>query len=359
MIQLDRHIEILLLSNDCVTVPGLGGFVAHHVDARYDDSDHRFLPPQRTLGFNPRLTLNDNLLTHSYIEAYDLSYPEATRRIEDEVELIKQSIENDGLYELSDIGTLALNADGNYEFSPCEAGVLTPHLYGLSSLEMMPVSATLIDNDKRINEKGSHQSSQSTPFTTHLSLTDDEDKEKTISIRVSVLRNALAIAAAIIAFFFITTPRTTTSDGLQFSDFNPASLTKIVSQMGNSGASTNDKESNGYAVSAREVMINDKDVRSATPNDKDELSIINLPLGSQSGPYWTLVLVAGVTRQGADGLVSDLKVKGFAEGGVLDKKGNSRKVTYGHYATAQEAYNTLSTLRQNPAFRAAWVLEVK
>ena len=30
MIELARHIEILLLENDCVIVPELGGFIAHY-----------------------------------------------------------------------------------------------------------------------------------------------------------------------------------------------------------------------------------------------------------------------------------------------------------------------------------------
>ena len=34
VIELDRHIEILLLKSDCVIVPGLGGVVASHVAAR-------------------------------------------------------------------------------------------------------------------------------------------------------------------------------------------------------------------------------------------------------------------------------------------------------------------------------------
>ncbi len=51
MIELHRHIEILLLDNDCVIIPDFGGFMAHHVEARYDDGDHTFLPPTRTLGF--------------------------------------------------------------------------------------------------------------------------------------------------------------------------------------------------------------------------------------------------------------------------------------------------------------------
>ena len=82
MIKLDRHIEILLLENDCVIVPGLGGFVAHHVSARYDEQDGLFLPPYRTLGFNAQLRMNDSLLVQSYVDAYELSYPEALAQIE-------------------------------------------------------------------------------------------------------------------------------------------------------------------------------------------------------------------------------------------------------------------------------------
>ena len=136
MIDLERHIEILLLDNDCVIVPGLGGFMAHHVDACYDERDHLFLPPQRTLGFNAKLSMNDSLLAQSYVEAYDISYPEAMRCIDDEVNELRQALENDGSYELTDIGKLFLNSDGNIEFEPCEAGILTPQLYGLCGVDI-------------------------------------------------------------------------------------------------------------------------------------------------------------------------------------------------------------------------------
>ena len=91
--ELSRHIEILLLSNDCVIVPGFGGFMAHYVDARKDERDGSFLPPMRSIGFNAKLTLNDSLLAQSYVEAYDISYPEATKRLEQEVEELKQHLE--------------------------------------------------------------------------------------------------------------------------------------------------------------------------------------------------------------------------------------------------------------------------
>ena len=62
MISLARHIELLLLEHDCVIVPGLGGFIANHTEARYTgDEEHLFLPPYRTIGFNQQLQVNDGL----------------------------------------------------------------------------------------------------------------------------------------------------------------------------------------------------------------------------------------------------------------------------------------------------------
>ena len=153
VIELERHIEILLLSNDCVIVPDLGGFMAHHVDACYDEDEHTFLPPFRTLGFNPQLKINDSLLALSYVEAYDISYPEAIQRIEDEVTELKMHIETEGAYELYDIGQLALNEEGNYIFTPCESGILTPSLYGLDAFDMMPMLPAVVTTPTTANIK--------------------------------------------------------------------------------------------------------------------------------------------------------------------------------------------------------------
>ena len=221
MIELERHIEILLLSNDCVIVPDLGGFMAHHIEARYDEEDKMFLPPQRTLGFNPQLKLNDSLLAQSYVEAYDISYPEAVRRIEAEVVELKQHLENEGCYELNDIGLLKVNDEGKLEFTPCEAGILTPELYGLSSFEMKPIKIEHIEQlplppEEKTNllvhtpteslDSAKNTTGSSIPSVLSIGEIDEEEEVKTISIRVAWLRNAVAIAAAVLAFFLITTP---------------------------------------------------------------------------------------------------------------------------------------------------------
>ena len=58
MIELAQHIEALLLENDCVIVPGFGGFVAHYAPATHVKEENLFLPPTRIIGFNSQLKLN-------------------------------------------------------------------------------------------------------------------------------------------------------------------------------------------------------------------------------------------------------------------------------------------------------------
>ena len=141
MIELNRHIEILLLENECVIVPDFGGFMTHYVAARYDADDQSFIPPLRTLGFNPQLRLNDSVLAQSYVEAYDISYPEAMHKIEEEVKELKEILNEEGSYVMNNLGTLTVNQEGNYAFEPYESGILSPELYGLNSFQFQKLKA--------------------------------------------------------------------------------------------------------------------------------------------------------------------------------------------------------------------------
>ena len=184
--------------------------MAHHVDARYEESEGLFLPPLRTLGFNPQLRLNDSLLAQSYIEAYDISYPEALRRIANEVEELKQHLSNEGCYELNDLGTIYVNDEGRYEFSPCEAGILTPSLYGLSSFEMARAEAKAMPEMPSLTAVGAQvkplepvvEVENQTPEVEQPAADDADDTPtaRTISIKVSVLRNLAAACIAVVAF---------------------------------------------------------------------------------------------------------------------------------------------------------------
>lgn len=329
MIQLERHIEILLLENDCVVVPNFGGFVAHHTNACRDTDDSAYLPPRRLLGFNPKLQVNDNLLTQSYIETYDLCYPEAISRIESEVEELKGELSENGVYEFNDIGTLSVNANGNYDFTPCEAGLLTPSYYGLSSFQIENIDTLPTAEKVTLSCNGKEQADM-------------------VSVKVSVLRNAIAIAAAIIAFFLITPPLGAPGNATEGENALEAS---IMYKMPSPSSSPRMASISPVKNETTLVKTTSQKKVSATPLAQEQ--------PSATTSKWTIVLASGVSRQGAEAYVADLKKRSMPLGSVLEKKGSFRKVTYGNYGSAEEAYAKLATMKKDTEFRDAWVLEMK
>lgn len=351
VIELDRHIEILLLDNDCVIVPGLGGFMAHHMEARYDEQEKLFLPPLRTPGFNPQLVINDSLLVQSYIEAYDISYPEAFRRIESEVNELKQRIENEGYYELNDVGTLKLNEEGCYVFTPCEAGILTPELYGLSSFDMPRLGETV--STAAIQEKYGNMETalpvaevKEPVYTT----TDSESYEHAITIPMSWVRNAVAVAAAIIAFFLITTPVSNSrQESIQSSSVLPVMAKSAVV---------------GEDAIEREAIHTENAATDAEAETEDEIENLTAveeapqQVQAPAAPEkeYCIVLASHVSKRNAENYVNELRQKGYDQASVYVRKGVVR-VIYGSYPTESMAYKTAHKLHAISGFEEAWVMK--
>ena len=371
VIELDRHIEILLLDNDCVIIPNFGGFVTHHVDARYDESEGSFLPPLRTLGYNPHLkNINDSLLAQSYVEAYDISYPEAQRKIAEEVDNLKTALSEQGQFELKNIGMLSLNDIGDVVFEPCEAGILTPDLYGLGSFEMpkladastaSPQPATAAEPfvlspiqpaddfakpDKQADELEANGC-------------DSEPSERTISIKVSWLRNIAVAAAAIVAFFFLSTPVTNSIEGkLYVSDMGTGLLTKIseLDTPNNAKAKASATIANEEikATVAKKVVDKAKSdsLKTAGLTKADKSEATDKPL-----PAYCIVMASQVTKSGAENFVKTLKAEGYDQAYIYINN-NVVRVVYGRYPTEQQAYNKLKIVRGNKYFEQAWIYKM-
>jgi len=377
VIRLERHIEILLLSNDCVIVPDFGGFMAHHVDARYDGRDSMFLPPLRTVGFNPQLKMNDSLLAQSYVEAYDISYPEAIDRLAKEVAEIRQCLENEGKFELNNIGTIYLNEDGNYTFEPCEAGILTPNLYGLGGFDMLPLNALATEKGQVVesyqqeaNEQVGKQAIASKPMATTSqasneektasilpltgsanSIFDAENKEEEsesaefILIKKSWLRNLAAACIAIIAFFALSTPLRTPN--VQSSKIDTGLLTRIMPKELEQVKADNKLQLSIKENNSNTLKLNEESAEGE--QDKAELQ--------NAKPYYSIVLASRVTKRNAANYVEELQSKGLKEAKVVITATNV-KVVYGAYDTESQAHKALQNLRRNEIFADGWITKV-
>ncbi|MBR1548916.1 MAG: SPOR domain-containing protein [Prevotella sp.] len=364
MIEIHRHIEILLLDNDCVIVPDFGGFVAHHVPARYDEQERMMLPPARTVGFNPLLRMNDSLLVHSYMTAYDISYPEAMRRIEQEVDQMRQELQGCGHFSLHDVGTLSMNAEGNCEFAPAEAGILTPAYYGLDSVQIK----RLADAD---DAKGARlvELEQAAPADSVAADDDQTAEEKAITVKMSWVRNSVAAVAAAVVFLLISTPIMNGGfESLKMSKLNHHIFYKLIPQDTNMAQATpvsrpiikkaeqqpvasKVAESNQAAEAATQQPIGEASTQkpaSATATQQEPAT------HEEPATTYAICLASQVKRSNAELFVEQLRKHGYTDAEVYVRD-NVVRVLMGAYASQADAYARLNSLRNCEGFEDAWV----
>ena len=360
VIELERHIEILLLDNDCVIVPGLGGFMAHHVEARYEEDEQAFLPPLRTLGFNPQLKINDSLLAQSYIEAYDISYPEALQRIEDEVNELTQILQNEGRYELNNIGIIELNEDGNYVFTPCEAGILTPSLYGLNSFEMSLIKGVAqpeveeTPEAKVVEMKPEPKPEPEVNSVLQQNLVDiNDDDSDVVRIKFSWIRNAVAVAAILLAVFFVAMPTGKTE--LMKSTINSLNNQILFGMMTSKDTNTSAidfKRKNAQkpaTVKTAEAILDT--IKPAKPAEAPKPVAIKTDSARKG---YCIVLASHVNKQNAEIFINNLAERGY-KGAEIYVHNNITRIVYGNYANQSDAYKQLQKMNHEKDLEDAWV----
>ena len=336
MIELSRHIENLLLKHNCVIVPQLGGFVTQYVPARYISEEQIFLPPYRSVGFNPRLKHNDGLLIQSYMQAYDTSYPETIRLIEEAVAQVKEQLQASGEFELNNIGKLILRIDGSYDFSPCEAGVVSPALYGFDSFSIQAVATV--------------GSSGKTVLATDEVIRGNSKRNYTLSISRELVNYVAAAVCAVFFYFLWATPTVNITNTRQ----NEAcSIIPHLPEV-SSGVPKAIQPVN------RKPVVNKEQNFKAT-DDREEENHAMLTSEKSMVPAqetYTIVLASSIARKGAETYIEQLRGRGYQHARISIEKKMIR-VIYDSFQTEEEAYKALNELRKDKNFAEAWVMELK
>lgn len=299
--------------------------------------------------------MNDSVLVQSYVEAYDLSYPEALRRIEKEVDELKNQLEEEGHYLLDNLGELSVNQDGNYEFVPCESGILSPELYGLGSFQFKRLK------DEAVTEE-TIQPLKTVAKSISLSKTDaeetqlldfiDDDNDSAISIKMSWIRNAVAIAAAVVAFFFIATPVTNSDLGTEaMTHLQNSILYKLIPQDTTLPAIAEPVISEPTVTVAKPVEVKEPvaaKIMAEKPAEK--------PVAEPKAAITTycIIVASQVKLSNAEQYVERLKKEGYPNAYVYINN-NTVRVVSGEFNSETEAYRVLNKMNMEEEFYEAWV----
>nr|WP_302831347.1 SPOR domain-containing protein [uncultured Bacteroides sp.] len=359
MIELAQHIEVLLLENDCVIVPGLGGFVAHYTPAVRVAEENIFLPPTRIIGFNPQLKMNDGLLVQSYMAVYGTNFSDATKIVDKTVEDLLAVLHDDGKVDLPNVGELRYSIHDTYDFIPYDNKITTPYLYGLDSFEMQELSKLQKPAGKTI------------PFNVPVA-TETKKHRFEIGIKPSHLANAAAMIAIIALFFFLSTPvENTEVIEANYAQLLPDELFEkiekqslvitpiVVHQQNKKTTSSQSKPSQSprkktiVPVAVREVKVNQQQPEVVAPQPKETQAA--LPVQVAKMPYHIIIASVG-TEKDAEVMAKRLIDNGFSGAKAIIGDGKMR-VSIQSCATQEEAYRALNKIRQNETYQNAWVLK--
>ena len=383
MIELAQHIEVLLLENDCVIVPGLGGFVAHYTPAMRVAEENVFLPPTRIIGFNPQLKMNDGLLVQSYMAVYDTDFSDATRIVEKEVAHIFTALHEEGKVDLPNIGELRYSIHGIYDFVPYDHKITTHYLYGLDSFEMQE----LAELKKPYMEKTIRYSVPVVP----------EDKKRRFEIKFnrSYLSNAVAMIAVVALFFFLSTPieNTKVVEG-NYAQLLPNELFEmiekeslainpiVVSRKADTPKASAQKNTGQKAkkkvvpVAVREVKVGQANAQNApvvsqpkqqaaevssstsvtTKSEIQKTTAGTVAPSLVSAQKYHVIIASVGTEKDAEAMAKQLIEKGYPHAKAIVGDGKMR-VSIESCGTETEAYQALNRVRQNETYKNAWVLK--
>ena len=118
MVRPDQYICELLFTNDCVIIPGLGGFVSNTRSTFLNPSQHTFTPPSKKVAFNSSLRTNDGLLAHYISQEENITYHEANEVISDYVDNVFRKLALGEQISIDEVGTLSMDMEKHLQFEP-------------------------------------------------------------------------------------------------------------------------------------------------------------------------------------------------------------------------------------------------
>jgi cell division septation protein DedD len=137
--QFENLIKDLLYSNDCVVLPGLGGFIAKYKGATLNTSLHTVYPPQKTIGFNPQIKENDGLLVSALCALTNCTYTDGKIELDAWVKEQSNTLLRGEKISWKGIGILFQDRLGKIQFIPDSKGNFSLESFGLEKIILVPV----------------------------------------------------------------------------------------------------------------------------------------------------------------------------------------------------------------------------
>lgn len=372
MTHLESILGTLLLRNNCVIIPSLGGFVADYVSARIDSVNGVIQPPSKAIRFNKNLTTNDGLLIQAIATEFKLTFEEAKQVVSKETHTIKQDLEAGKRIHFNNVGFLYTNAAGKLAFEQDRFFNLLLSTYGLGKVHFIA--------EEEVVTPQPEVAPVITPTVTSSPVMEIEEVEEekeivhpaavdttpTRSIYGRIAKYAAVAALIPMVFYSFWIPVKTdvlSSKIIYSNDFNPFFKT------GKATYSTSGEELNIDKIKERETFLVDAEDKYPSveffsyPIDeslqitvKKDIQVEDITEKHDFATYKPYHAIVGCfsSEQNAQNLIQDLQAKGI-QAYEVDVKGGLHRISAGN-AESTQALREIRLQLESLNF-SSWVLK--
>lgn len=137
-LDLAPYIKELISLNECIILPGFGGFETTYQPAAYDHVSKQMLPPSKKVNFKPDYIVGGEILESHISQKLHVEREEAKKIIEEYISQIKSGLSTHKIYEIRGVGKFNADSSGSIYFSPFSEETNLAESFGLEPLEISP-----------------------------------------------------------------------------------------------------------------------------------------------------------------------------------------------------------------------------
>jgi hypothetical protein len=155
---ISNYIGDLLLRQDSVIVPELGGFVSRQMPARFSEKRNKLLPPYKQLLFHAHLNLSDGVFERYVANRAQLSLNDASNLIKTTVSAWQAQLKNGERIEIDRVGFLFFDEERKLRFEQDRHHNLLMQSFGLGEVvfeieeEQAPIQVALPNLEVQVEQ---------------------------------------------------------------------------------------------------------------------------------------------------------------------------------------------------------------
>lgn len=370
-LELNRIIHKILLTNDFVSLPGLGSFVRKYEPAKLSSDGKTLLPPSEKIFFDTSRTFNDEAIENFLVENKGISKSEAETEVKIFCEKISDDLGKGVEIDFYNIGSLKKDSDGNFTLS--ESDSIISSTFGLESIDIPEKKEHIISKpgeketiiQKDIEPKKSEKTEKSIVAPVHA------DKKSKNTILVPLV-SILAVASIAIVLIFIPELRFWEQTDIltENKEIKPIqNSAELVNNVQNqAGIDTHVDSSKTFEpTDSSQIIISDasevSEVSKPTthehtlvPIDKKSALFYQEKNNNQNNVYY-IVVGSFSQKVNAEKLVKKLEVDGYKPS--IIPVNNIYRVAIYSFSNRERALRELERVRRLNLTSQAWLLTLK